>query len=108
MSFLFAICDSQQNYVYKLTEYLNQKRAVPFQIVAFSSVEKFLEYEKNTEVELLLITEELFMSEKDSFQTSHIILLNETGIERVKNYPYKQVYGKLNMLLRYLRKAYVK
>ena len=83
MSFLFAICDSQQNYVYKLTEYLNQKRAVPFQIVAFSSVEKFLEYEKNTEVELLLITEELFMSEKDSFQTSHIILLNETGIERV-------------------------
>lgn len=106
MSFLFAICDSQQNYVYKLTEYLNQKRAVPFQIVAFSSVEKFLEYEKNTEVELLLITEELFMSEKDSFQTSHIILLNETGIERVKNYPFIYKYQSAEQIAKQILQIY--
>lgn len=106
MSFLFAICDSQQNYVYKLTEYLNRRKAVPFQIVAFTSLEKFLEYESKTQVELLLITEELFANTPNSFQTPHIILLNETGVEKVKGYHFIYKYQSAEQIARQILKIY--
>ena len=106
MSYIFAICDSQENYVYKLTEYLNLKKMVPFQIVAFTSVEKLLEYEKKANVELLLITEELFVHAKEQFQTSHIILLNETGVERLKNYPFVYKYQSAEQIAKQILKIY--
>lgn len=106
MSFLFAICDSQQSYVYKLAEYLNLRKAVPFQIVAFSSLEKYTEYENKTEVELLLITEELFLHCNEELRTPHIILLNETGVEGVKGYPFIYKYQSAEQIARKILKIY--
>lgn len=106
MSFLFAICDKQENYVYKLSEYLNLKKAIPFRIVAFTDLEKFVEYERKNSVELLLITEELFMDAKDELNTPHIILLNETGLEQVKGYHFIYKYQSAEQIAKQILKIY--
>ena len=43
-------------YARNFMEYLNQKRNIPFEVHAFSSEEMFLEFAKNNETEILLIS----------------------------------------------------
>lgn len=90
MSYYFAICDEQESYVHKLTEYLNTSKIVPFQILAFSSLDKLKEYRKRTPIELLLISETMFEASEEKDLASSIILLNESGI-RTQN-AYRSVY----------------
>ena len=44
-------------YARNFMEYLNQKRNIPFEVHAFSSAEMFLEFAKNNETEILLISD---------------------------------------------------
>lgn len=90
MSYYFAICDEQEGYVHKLTEYLNASKLVPFQILSFSSVDKLKEYQKRTPIELLLISERLFEENEDKNLAASIILLNESKM--VSKSVYRSVY----------------
>lgn len=90
MSYYFAICDEQESYVHKLTEYLNASKMIPFHILAFSSLESLKEYGRRMPIELLLISERLFEASEDKNLAASIILLNESGI-RTQN-AYRSVY----------------
>jgi len=106
MSYLFAICDSQERYVSKLAEYFNFKKAIPFQVLAFSSVEKLIEYESHAQVELLLITEELFVEHRANLSAEHIILLNESGMELVKGYRFIYKYQSAEQIMKQVLRIY--
>ena len=54
---VFAVCDTEMEYARNFMEYLNQKRNIPFEVHAFSSAEMFLEFAKNNETEILLISD---------------------------------------------------
>ena len=54
---VFAVCDTEMEYARNFMEYLNQKRNIPFEVHAFSSAEMFLEFVKNNETEILLISD---------------------------------------------------
>ncbi|MBR1692934.1 MAG: hypothetical protein IJ711_09200 [Lachnospiraceae bacterium] len=106
MSYLFAICDRQEQYVSKLAEYLNFKKAIPFQVVAFSSVDKLLEYGRQAKVELLLITEELFAEHRERIAAAHVILLGESGIEVIAGYRVIYKYQSAEQIMRQVLKIY--
>ena len=106
MSYLFAICDRQERYVSKLAEFFHFKKAIPFQVLAFSSAEKLIEYESHTQVELLLITEELFMEYREKLSAEHIILLNESGIELVKGYRFIYKYQSAEQIMKQVLRIY--
>ena len=50
-------------YARNFMEYLNQKRNIPFEVHAFSSAEMFLEFAKNNETEILLISDKAMKEE---------------------------------------------
>ena len=57
-------------------------------------------------MELLLITEELFVNAQERLKTSHIILLNETGVETAKGYHFIYKYQSAEQIARQILKIY--
>ena len=106
MSYLFAICDKQEAYVSKLAEYFNVRKAIPFKVIAFSSVDKLIEYENHTHIELLLITEELFVTNRQYLSAAHIVLLNESGQELVEGYHVIYKYQSAERIMKQLLHIY--
>lgn len=106
MSYSLAVCDEQESYVCKLAEYLNLKRGIPFRVLAFNSVDKLKDYNRNTPIELLLISEKLFTGCKDKPQVSNIILLNESGMEEVTGYPSVYKYQPAEKIMRAVLEIY--
>ena len=50
---IFAVCDLEVDYALNFMDYLNQKKNIPFEIQAFTTVEKLIAYGKHTHIELL-------------------------------------------------------
>ena len=62
-------------YARNFMEYLNQKRNIPFEVHAFSSAEMFLEFAKNNETEILLISDKAMKEEIRRYPIRQIIIL---------------------------------
>lgn len=78
---ILAICDGEEKYLHRLTEYLENKEILPFKIYAFTSVEELKKISQRKEIEILLIAENAYTSEVKELSVSQIILLNESGEE---------------------------
>ena len=64
-------------YARNFMEYLNQKRNIPFEVHAFSSAEMFLEFAKNNETEILLISDKAMKEEIRRYPIRQIVILSE-------------------------------
>lgn len=74
---IFAVCDLEAEYACNFMDYLNQKKNIPFEIQAFTSVESFVEYAKKQPIELLLISAEAMCREVGELDIGKIVILTE-------------------------------
>ena len=88
---VFAVCDTEMEYARNFMEYLNQKRNIPFEVHAFSSAEMFLEFAKNNETEILLISDKAMKEEIRRYPIRQIIILSE-GVHSPVLDQYPAVY----------------
>ena len=80
---VFAVCDTEMEYARNFMEYLNQKRNIPFEVHAFSSAEMFLEFAKNNETEILLISDKAM--KEDKYQSSEKVIREVMACYGVEN-----------------------
>lgn len=76
---ILAVLDSEESYVYGLSEYMSEKPSLPFRIHVFTQRDKFISYEGKEDIECLLISESSFSDEIEKLSIPHIIILSETG-----------------------------
>lgn len=74
---IFAVCDLEADYALNFMDYLNQKKNIPFEIQAFTSVENFVAFAKKNPVELLLISSEAMCREVGELDIGKIVILTE-------------------------------
>ncbi len=74
---VFAVCDLDEHYVVRLTSYLNQKKATPFEILAFTNPENLIRYAGQHPIEILLISRDAMNSKIRSLNVSRILILSE-------------------------------
>lgn len=91
MGSILAVCDLEEQYAKQLMEYLNLKKNIPFEVRAFSDVEKLKEYAVTTEIDVLLISEEAMYDDLESYVMGQIFVLSEgEDISQVRG--YKSIY----------------
>lgn len=57
MNHILAVCDAEETYASKLTDYLNLKEGFPFQVRYFTTIDKLAEFAKHQTVEAVLVCE---------------------------------------------------
>ncbi len=77
-----AICDNDPVYCHRLYEYLHGNLTLGFDIISFTKVPLLLDFVKETEVSLLIISEKMYLELKDCSGVSGIkgvLVLDETA-----------------------------
>ena len=104
---ILAVCDMEATYACNFVEYINQKRSIPFEVQAFTNVEKLAEFCQDSHVEILLISATAMKDEVSSLNVGKIIILSE-GIydPSLDRYPCIYKYQSSDMVIREVMNCY--
>lgn len=78
---IFAICDSEIDYVYRFVDYLESQISQRFQVHTFSSVNKLVDYCNNNSLEILLVSNQLLDSWIQQIHYQILIIMSEGTIK---------------------------
>lgn len=76
---ILAIFDSEEEYAYRLMDFISGKTNLPFEIYIFTEGSKFYSCARMKDIECLLISESVYKKDVDTLQIPHIIILSESG-----------------------------
>ena len=91
MKHIMAVYDVDPFYAARFAEVVNQKEKIPFEVVAFSSLEKLRRYAKENPVELLLISSAVNREETEKIGAARVIALSDGETIRA-DMEYPSVY----------------
>lgn len=86
---VMAVYDRDPLYAKRLSEYINQKGSVPFRAMAFSSLERLIDYSGEQEIEILLVGEDSVQEVREVRAGLKMVLC---GGEFVKEREEKSIY----------------
>ncbi len=89
---IFAICDLEESYVVRLTDYLNERKMVPFEVQAFTNLNSLIDYSQDNHIEILLISTEAMCDDVKRLDVSRTIILydgEELDLDAVDTCVYK-------------------
>ena len=75
---IFAICDLDEHYVVRLANYLTEKKAVPFEILAFTNLDSLAIYAGAHPIEILLISRQALNEKVKELNIRRILLLSDS------------------------------
>lgn len=104
---VLAICDLEALYACNFMEYISRKQGVPFEIQAFTSVEKLKEAAKKEHIEILLISDKAMEEEVKELPVGQIIILSE-GVHdpMLDKYPSIYKYQSSDAVIREVMSCY--
>ncbi|MFR3285183.1 MAG: hypothetical protein ACLTR6_13330 [Clostridium fessum] len=79
MKHILAVYDVDPVYAARFAEVVNQKEKIPFEVVAFSSIERLRAFAAEHPVKLLLLGEHVPAEEKESIRAEKVILYRIMG-----------------------------
>lgn len=104
---IFAICDMEAEYAANFTDFLNQKRNIPFDIQAFTCAESLLAFGREHYIELLLISGRTMCPEIRELGIGKIIILSEGNYApELEVYPSVYKYQATSAVVREVMACY--
>lgn len=107
---ILAICDLEVAYASHFMEHMNHRRNLPFEVQAFSSLDKVKELTDEHSIEILLISERALSgrrSEITLWDIGQIIVLGEgIGMDRSGDYPTVSKYQSSDSVIREVMAVY--
>lgn len=85
---VFALCDLEAGYVYRLMDYICQREAGTFEVQAFTGVGSLAEFARSREIDLLLISSAAMTEAVKELPIRRIVILSEGEVlKELENYP---------------------
>ena len=101
------MCDLEVEYAMSFMDHLNQKRNIPFEIMAFTSAEKLKAYAGNHRIELLLISGKAMEKDIRYLDIGKIIILSEgERTPELEQFPAVYKYQASSQVLREVMTCY--
>lgn len=88
---IFAVCDLEVDYARNFMDYLNCRRNLPFEILAFTSAEQLAKYARNQHIEILLISDKAMCPMVKELDVGKLVILSE-GVHMPELDQYPSVY----------------
>lgn len=107
MKHIMAVYDVDPLYAARFAEVVNQKEKIPFEVVAFSSLERLKRFGEETPIEILLISSAVSRAEADSVGAQKCIVLTDgETAETEAEYPGVYKYQSSDNIVREVMAKY--
>lgn len=107
---ILAICDLEVAYATHFMEYMNNRRKIPFEVQAFTSLDKVKEVVEQLSIEILLISERALQNrekEVSGWDIQQVIVLGEgMQVEKQDEYPTVSKYQSSDSVIREVMAVY--
>lgn len=97
---ILALCDKEEGYLHRMTEYLQEKETLPFAVYAFTEVKELKSFGADKEIELLVVAENSYEEQMQELGIRSIVILNESGHEAGKDIKNINKYQSSEVILR--------
>ncbi|MDY3920301.1 MAG: hypothetical protein SOZ59_15125 [Candidatus Limivivens sp.] len=85
---IFAVCDLEAGYAYRLMDYIYEKESGTFEVQAFTSVKNLSAFAREQEIELLLISASAMCDAVRELPIRKIVILSEGEVlQELSSYP---------------------
>ncbi len=104
---IWAICDPEELYAGKLMQVLKRRKSLPFEIQAYTDLDKLSESAGREQIEILLISEKMLEERVYHLPVGQIMILSE-GARDPSDRQYQNIYKyqSVDTLLREVMKSY--
>lgn len=104
---ILAVCDEEAEYAYNFMEYLNQKKALPFEVQAFTGPEALCGYAGERHVEILLISGRAMCDAVRRLKVGMLVILSEGAPSpELDRYPSVYKYQSSDNVVREVMSCY--
>lgn len=95
---MVAFCDLEESYRKQFMSYLEQKKELPFDVMAFSNIEELKEFCRKDAPECIVVSEAVY--EEDLKTLGEVIVLNESGFISDNDTRYVDKYQSAEYILK--------
>lgn len=78
---ILVLCDGEEEYLHRMTEYLQEKQTLPFAVHAFTGLKELKRFCADKEIELLIVAENSYEEQVKELGARNTVILNESGNE---------------------------
>ncbi len=102
---VMLLCDEEEEYAHLLTEFMEQRGNLPWEVRTYTNVRDMLSMEKEG-VELLVVAESVYCPDLQKLSPGRLVVLNESGIMKWQDTFYVDKYQEAEEILRQLLGIY--
>lgn len=103
---VMVLCDVEEEYAQLMTDFLNKRKNLPWELHTYTNVEDLLCVEKET-VDMLVVAESAFCGEVQALHPRRLVVLNESGIAKWEDVSYVDKYQEAEEVLKQLIGIYM-
>lgn len=107
VSKILALCDSEEDYLLRMSGFLEKKKIQPFVVKTFTEERKLQKFAEQNKIELLLIAEKMYRGGKGTYPAAHTFILNESGNKAGENIENINKYQSSENILRAVMDSYI-
>lgn len=99
---IFAVCDLEEAYAFRMAEYIMEKVPIPYMLHLFTKTEELRIFLEKNEIFILLIGESAIQELKIKLDIPNVFVLQESGQETDKDYQYIDKFQSPEQIIRNL------
>ncbi len=104
---VLALCDNEIIYLHHMLEYMQSGQELPFSVHGFTSVDELIKFSNKSEIELLLIAENIYEESLEELPIAQMVILNESGSRVGKDRKNINKYQSLQNIMKEITESYV-
>lgn len=104
---ILVLCDSEEEYVLMMGEYLRKQKQLPWKVRTYTRVESLLAEEEQGQVTILVVSESIYTGELERIRPKKTVILNESGIVKEEKLCNINKYQPAEEVLKALLELYI-
>jgi len=101
-----ALCDVEEEFAQLMTDFLNKRKSLPWELHTYTNVEDMLGVEQR-EIEMLVVAESAFCQNLQNLSPKRLVVLNESGVMKWDDVFYVDKYQEAEEILKQLLGIYM-
>ncbi len=103
---VMALCDVEEEFAQLMTDFLNKRKSLPWELHTYTNVEDMLGVEQR-EIEMLVVAESAFCQNLQNLSPKRLVVLNESGVMKWDDVFYVDKYQEAEEILKQLLGIYM-
>lgn len=104
---VLVLCDREEEYAQLMTEFMQNRRELPWNIHTYTDVEKLLQEERDCCIDVMVVSERTYQDKLEGLNPLRTVILSEGGLRRWDEFVNVDKYQQAQQVLQSILEVYL-